>query len=36
VNFIGVIVLYSVATILYWTWFRHADRRALEERRLAA
>jgi MFS family permease len=36
VNFIGVIVLYSVATILYWIWFRRADRRALEERRLAA
>jgi len=34
VNFLGVIALYSTATILYWTWFRAADRRALEERRL--
>jgi MFS family permease len=36
VNFIGVIVLYSLATILYWIWFRPADRLALEERRLDA
>ncbi len=33
VNFITVITLYTVATILYWTWFRDADRRALEARR---
>jgi MFS family permease len=33
VNFGVVIALYSIATILYWTWFRAADRRALEERR---
>jgi len=32
VNFVTVIVLYSVATGLYWTWFRHVDRRALEAR----
>jgi hypothetical protein len=25
-------VLYSVATGLYWTWFRHVDRRALAAR----
>ncbi len=30
VNFATVIVLYSVATLLYWTWFRDADRRKLE------
>jgi MFS family permease len=29
VNFITVIVLYTVATGLYWTWFRAADRRRL-------
>ena len=28
VNFITIIVLYSVATILYWIWFRHTDRPA--------
>lgn len=33
VNFITVIALYTVATILYWTWFREADRRALAARR---
>jgi MFS family permease len=33
VNFVTVILLYSVATGLYWTWFRHVDRRALEARR---
>jgi MFS family permease len=36
VNFITVITLYSVATFLYWTWFRAADRRALERRRAEA
>ena len=36
VNFITVIVLYAVATSLYWTWFRAADRRALEARRRAS
>jgi MFS family permease len=25
VNFITIIVLYSVATALYWLWFRHAE-----------
>jgi predicted MFS family arabinose efflux permease len=29
VNFIGVIALYSIATGLYWTWFRPAERRAM-------
>jgi MFS family permease len=36
VNFVTIIVLYSVATLLYWTWFRRADRRALAERRLVS
>ena len=36
VNFVTVIVLYGIATTLYWTWFRAADRRALEARRAAA
>jgi hypothetical protein len=35
VNFATVIVLYSVATLLYWTWFRDADRRKLETLRAA-
>jgi MFS family permease len=26
VNFVTVIILYSVATALYWLWFRHAER----------
>ncbi|HYO41885.1 MAG TPA: MFS transporter, partial [Candidatus Limnocylindrales bacterium] len=29
VNFITIITLYSIATALYWIWFREADRRAL-------
>ena len=33
VNFVTVITLYSLATLLYWTWFREADRRALAARR---
>ncbi len=32
VNFVTIVALYSVATALYWTWFRNADRRALEGR----
>jgi MFS family permease len=32
VNFVTVIVLYSVATTLYWTWFHGADRRAVAAR----
>jgi MFS family permease len=32
VNFVTVITLYSMATILYWTWFRHVDRRVLAAR----
>jgi MFS family permease len=35
VNFLTVITLYSVATVLYWLWFREADRRALAARRAA-
>lgn len=26
VNFVTIIVLYSVATAMYWHWFRHTDR----------
>lgn len=33
VNFVTVITLYTIATTLYWTWFREADRRALAARR---
>lgn len=29
VNFVTVITLYSIATILYWHWFRDADRRRM-------
>jgi MFS family permease len=36
VNFVTIITLYSIATFLYWTWFRDADRRALALRRSAA
>jgi MFS family permease len=32
VNFVTIVAFYSVATALYWTWFRNADRRALEGR----
>ncbi len=32
VNFVTIIALYSVATALYWTWFRAHDRRRLEAR----
>lgn len=28
-NFVTVIALYSAATVLYWTWFRDADRERL-------
>ncbi len=30
VNFITIIMLYSIATGLYWTWFRDVDRQRLE------
>lgn len=36
VNFLTIIALYSVATMLYWTWFREADRRTLAGRAAAA
>jgi MFS family permease len=32
VNFLTIITLYTTATILYWVWFRPADRRALRAR----
>jgi MFS family permease len=36
VNFVTVITLYTIATGLYWTWFRHTDRATAGERRVAA
>jgi MFS family permease len=36
VNFVTIISLYTIATVLYWIWFRPVDRRVLERRRLAA
>jgi hypothetical protein len=35
VNFVTIITLYTIATGLYWVWFRAADRRALAIRRVA-
>jgi hypothetical protein len=35
VNFITIITLYTIATGLYWVWFRAADRRTLAIRRVA-
>jgi MFS family permease len=32
VNFVTIITLYSIATCLYWIWFREVDRRALAAR----
>ena len=32
VDFITIIALYTVATWLYWVWFRHTDRRVLAAR----
>ncbi|MEO5939795.1 MAG: hypothetical protein ABIZ72_02645, partial [Candidatus Limnocylindrales bacterium] len=32
VNFVTIVALYSIATGLYWVWFRAADRRALAGR----
>jgi MFS family permease len=32
VNFITIITLYSIATSLYWLWFRRVDRRVLAAR----
>jgi MFS family permease len=32
VNFVTIITLYTTATVLYWIWFRPADRRALRAR----
>ena len=36
VNFLTIITLYTIATVLYWVWFRDADRRALATRTTAA
>jgi MFS family permease len=35
VNFVTIITLYSIATALYWAWFRRVDRRALATRAAA-
>jgi MFS family permease len=35
VNFVTIITLYTIATALYWLWFRAADRRALAARATA-
>jgi MFS family permease len=35
VNFVTIITLYTIATGLYWVWFRPADRRALATRTVA-
>ncbi len=35
VGFVTIIVLYTVATSLYWAWFRDVDRRALATRAAA-
>ncbi len=35
VNFITIITLYSIATSLYWLWFRRVDRRILAARTAA-
>jgi hypothetical protein len=35
VNFVTIISLYTIATVLYWIWFRPVDRHVLERRRLA-
>jgi len=31
INFVTIITLYSIATCLYWIWFRHVDRRRLRQ-----
>jgi hypothetical protein len=36
VNFLTVIILYTIATALYWLWFRPAERRTLAERGLVS
>jgi MFS family permease len=35
VAFLTIITLYTIATIMYWVWFRDVDRRALVARRAA-
>jgi hypothetical protein len=32
---VTIISLYTIATVLYWIWFRPVDRHVLERRRLA-
>ena len=32
VNFVTIITLYSIATALYWIWFRRVDQRVLAAR----
>ena len=35
VAFVTIITLYTIATVLYWVWFRATDRRVLVERQAA-
>ena len=35
VDFITIITLYTIATVLYWVWFRATDRRVLVQRQAA-
>jgi hypothetical protein len=35
VSFITIITLYTIATVLYWVWFREIDRRVLRSRAAA-
>jgi len=32
ISFVTIITLYTIATVLYWVWFRAVDRRALVSR----
>jgi MFS family permease len=36
INFVTIITLYTIATVLYWTWFRHLDRGRLKAAAAAA
>jgi MFS family permease len=36
INFVTIIALYTIATCLYWVWFRHVDRRNLRQTVAAA
>ena len=36
INFLTIITLYTIATCLYWVWFRHVDQRRLRQTVAAA